>query len=292
MLPSHSQILIATLGTEPQVVTLAYDLLRAKGYRLSEVVVLHTAATAIQTALQRLQEHWQRYPSEWVAPLRLLPVLRDQAVITDIVSEADTHTLLQCLYHEVLTHKRARRMVHLCLAGGRKPMSLYAMLVAQLLCDDDDRVWYLLTEGWRPGDAQIMRVRPQDKVELLPIPVLRWSQVSPALTPLALLDDAWDAIHQQKQQRLIADAQHKAEFVERQLTTAERAVVALVVEGMDSKAIARRLGKKEKTVSNQLNKIYDKFRAFLGYRDDVGVDRYVLISELKVYYTLYGSARG
>lgn len=36
------QVLIATLGSEPQVVTLALDMLRAKGYSIAAVKVVHT----------------------------------------------------------------------------------------------------------------------------------------------------------------------------------------------------------------------------------------------------------
>jgi hypothetical protein len=37
-------VMIATLGTEPQVVTAAFDLLRQEGERPGRVVVLHTSA--------------------------------------------------------------------------------------------------------------------------------------------------------------------------------------------------------------------------------------------------------
>jgi hypothetical protein len=36
------QVLIDTLGSEPQVVTLALGLLQVKGYSIGEVIVLHT----------------------------------------------------------------------------------------------------------------------------------------------------------------------------------------------------------------------------------------------------------
>jgi hypothetical protein len=54
----NQQTLIFTLDTEPQVVTLALDLLRAKGYPIGDVVVLHTVAAAMQPVLARLQEQF------------------------------------------------------------------------------------------------------------------------------------------------------------------------------------------------------------------------------------------
>jgi hypothetical protein len=47
-------ILIATLGSEPQVVTLVLDLLQAKGYAIAEVIVVHTGGDAVQPALKML----------------------------------------------------------------------------------------------------------------------------------------------------------------------------------------------------------------------------------------------
>ncbi len=54
-------------------------------------------------------------------------------IVADIVSEGDARALLATLYDEVCAQKRARRMIHLCISGGRKTMTLYAMLVAQWL---------------------------------------------------------------------------------------------------------------------------------------------------------------
>jgi hypothetical protein len=47
------KVLIATLGTEPQVVTLALDLLLAKSYSIAEVIILHTAGKVEGILLRR-----------------------------------------------------------------------------------------------------------------------------------------------------------------------------------------------------------------------------------------------
>ena len=47
----------------------------------------------------------------------------------------------------VLAEKRAGHLVYLSIASGRKPMTVYGMVAAQLLFDEDDRVWHLLSEG-------------------------------------------------------------------------------------------------------------------------------------------------
>lgn len=44
MTPLRPAALVATLGTQPQVVTIALDLLLRRGERVDEVVVIHTSS--------------------------------------------------------------------------------------------------------------------------------------------------------------------------------------------------------------------------------------------------------
>jgi len=194
--------------------------------------------------------------------------------------------VLRTIYGVVLNEKRADRLVHLSIAGGRKPMAVYGMVVAQLLFDEDDRVWHLLFPGWRPGDERVMHKRPGDEVALVPIPVLRWSSVSPVATELALREDPWEAIQAQRTMQREEDRRRKREFVERWLTSAERDVVRLASQGLDNATIAERLDKAEKTVANQLTGVYSKLHEWRGYRTDVPVSRAVLIATFATYFAL------
>jgi CRISPR-associated protein Csx14 len=279
------QVLVATLGSEPQVVTLALDLLQAKGYPISEVIVVHTAGEAVQPALAALE---QEFALPGACGYRPMMVDGESGPVADIIGEADTAALLRTLYRVVLVEKRAGRLVHLSIAGGRKPMAVYAMVVAQLLFDEDDRVWHLLSEGWRPGDDRVMHVRPGDKVSLVPVPVLRWGSVSPVLTELALREDPWEAIQAQRTLQREDDRRRKREFVEHCLTPAERGVVRLACQGLDNAAIARQLGKSEKTVANQFTGIYEKLHEWRGFREDIPVSRAVLVAQFAVYFAAEG----
>src|SRR5713101_147129 len=268
------QVLIATLGSEPQVVTLVLDLLQAKRHPITEVVVMHTIGEAVRPALKRLAEE---FATPGTCTYRPVPVERDGWPIADILTEADTAALLRTLYRVVLTEKRAGRLVHLSIAGGRKPMAVYGMVVAQLLFDEDDRVWHRLSEDWRPGNERVMHVRPGDRVSLVPIPVLRWSAVSPVLTELAVREDPWEAIETQRSIRQEEDHRRKREFIEHHLTRAERELVRLACRGLDNATIARQLHKSEKTVANQFTPIYEKLHEWRGFRQDIPVSRPLLI---------------
>jgi CRISPR-associated protein Csx14 len=275
------QILIATLGPEPQVVTLALDLLRAKGYAIAEVIVLHTIGEAVRPALARLREEFTTPGSR---RFRQVVVQGEAGPVSDIITEEDVAALLRTMYRTVLAEKRAGRLIHLSIAGGRKPMAVCGMVVAQLLFDEDDRVWHLLTEGWRPGDERTMHIRPGDRVSLVPVPVLRWSSVSPVMTELALREDPWEAIQAQKSMKQEEDRRRKREFVEHWLTAAEREVVRLACQGLDNAAIGRQLHKSDKTVANQFTAIYGKLHEWRGFREDVPVSRTVLVAEFSVYF--------
>ena len=277
------QVLIATLGTEPQVVTLALDVLQSKGYDIAQVIVVHTTAAVVQPARQRLARELGSRHSLWY---RTVAIEGKDGPVADVATAADTAAVLRTLYQTVLAEKRAGRLVHLSIAGGRKPMAVYGMVVAQLLFSEDDSLWHLLSVGWHPGDERVMHKQPGDGVGLVPIPVLRWSSVSPVMTELALHEDPWDAIQAQRSLQRQEDWRRKREFVERWLTPAERDVIRLASEGLNNARIASRLSKAEKTVANQLTHIYAKLHEWRGYRTDVPVSRTVLVAEFAPYFAL------
>jgi CRISPR-associated protein Csx14 len=282
------QVLVATLGVEPQVVTLTLDLLKAKGYPIAQVIMVHTVGKVVQPALERLA---QEFALPGACDYRTIPVTDEEEPVADIINEKKATALLQTLYRVVLAEKRAGNLIHLCIAGGRKPMAIYGMVTAQLLFDEDDRLWYLLSEDWRPGNERVMHFSPGDRTWLVPVPVLHWSAVSPALTELARRENPWEAIQFQKMMRQREEWQRKREFIEYKLTPAEREVVRLACEGLDSAAIACRLNKSEKTVTNQFTSIYDKFREWRGFRDDVAIGRAGLVAEFAIYFALEGGEK-
>ena len=47
-------------------------------------------------------------------------------------------------------------------------MAAYEMVVAQLLFDDNDHVWHLHSENWRPENERVMDATWQPATEILP----------------------------------------------------------------------------------------------------------------------------
>jgi CRISPR-associated protein Csx14 len=280
------QTLIATLGSEPQVVTLALDQLFARDYVIDQVVVVYTADDAVLQAMARVASEFDGtvYPR---VTLQTVPIADARGAVQDFRVDDDMRALQRALYHEVREAKRQGRTVHLCVSGGRKVMGVMAMVVAQLLFDANDRVWHLMSEGWTPGSEKRMHARPEDQVWLVPVPVLRWTDSAGLLAVFGELDDPEEALRRQEELARADDLRRAREFVENKLTRAERGVVELTCRGLDNAAIARRLSKSEATVANQLTSAYSKLNEFLGFPERAP-DRTVLVATLGLYFALRG----
>lgn len=264
-------VLIATLGAEPQVISLATQTLLRQDALLRAVVVLHTHAAyePVATALPLLQNCFATQPT-W-PPLHTEPVPVD-----DVLEPAQFEQFSQSLYTVLKTWIAQPARIHLLLAGGRKPMAMLGMSVAQLVCGPDDRVWYLHSDEVLRKSGRML-TELGDQVQLIAIPLPRFTAAPPlftrpfqAATPAA----ARDVLAAEQRQRL----QH---FVHHELTAAEREVAALVARDvLTVKEIGARLHKSPKTVTNQLNTIYSKLESFFGLQPDVGVKREFLRREL------------
>ena len=120
--------LIATLGTEPQVVTLALQALTDRGEAVHEVVVLHTAPREprIGAAIARLDAAFAGEPrlAAWRGHYRRVTVEGQAGPVADMLVEEDFGAVLAALYRLVRDRKQAAFRVHLNVSGGRKLMSL------------------------------------------------------------------------------------------------------------------------------------------------------------------------
>lgn len=286
--PAPSAVLIATLSSKPQLVTLCLDLLLAREAQIDETVVLHTspARAATRTALARLRDE----VAAVYAPMRLRPVcLCDPAgrLYDDVDSPAAARDAFRALYREIKAAKQRGRRVHLSIAGGRKILSIYGMAAAQLLFDAGDRVWHISSTPdliarealhGAAGEASLIR-----------IPVLRWSQISPVLTDLVLSDDPFEAVTRQAQLREADAVRVARDFVQQTLTPAEREVVTLLVRGgLSNREIAAQTFRSAKTVGHQLSSAYRKARDAFGL---TRADRHTLTSLLAAYFTLEEGSR-
>lgn len=279
--------LIATLGTEPQVVTVTLDLLIEQGITFDEVVVIHTAPDQekIKTALATLDRELAsaRYHAR---VLSYHPVLlqSEGRPIQDIYTEQDAGAVFTLLYRQVLAQKTRHRIVHLNAAGGRKGMMIFGMATAQILFDDADCLWLLSSTEAFTQSRELHRRSPAD-ARLIPIPVLRWSRIPQVFTPLLVYDDPFQAINYQREFLDAEDRERKERFLA-SLSEPERRIVEVLVRQThrSNKEIGELLGYATHTVNNYLTTIYDKARSFFGLRQEAAGKREVLVGLLASYF--------
>ncbi|HIE03952.1 MAG TPA: hypothetical protein EYP61_04250, partial [Candidatus Latescibacteria bacterium] len=239
------ETLVATLGTEPQVVTLVLDELLRRGHIVRRTIVVHTddSIEPVKTAVFKLKAEAGRYYSYLSPPVRFgfEPIEGDRGRPQDILTEEDAGAAFKTLYRIVLREKRAGYRIHLSIAGGRKAMAVYGMAVAQLLFDEEDRVWHVVSEEVLHSRERL-HAEPDERVVLVPIPVLKWSTISPVMTELVVFEDPWRAMSKQREMRELRDRISLLHFVEHELSPMEREILKLLVgEGLSNKELACRI---------------------------------------------------
>lgn len=279
-----SATLIATLGTEPQVVTAALDLLCRKGERIRRVWVVHTVASEGSSIASSLQTLQKAIREDYVAQgidLTCHPIVDENGrSLPDVETEAASRAVFVLLYRLVRQAKLDGDRVHLSIAGGRKTMAVFGMAAAQLLFDGEDRLWHLYSGG---EFLTTKRLHPQegDEVHLVPIPLVLWSSVSPILLNIAKVDDPYKAYELQRNERVRQEMAQAEAFLEKELSASEREVVELLVgETLSDEEIAARLCKSRRTVEQQLRSAYQKAEEYYEIGE---VNRTHLISLLKLY---------
>jgi len=290
MTASRASALISTLGSEPQVVTSALDLLLAQGEPVSQVDVLHTSPRSGPTvsAVNTVREAFSACQYGASITLRLHPILVDCQPTEDVETPAASAAAFRALYRLVRAHKQQERQVHLCIAGGRKNLAIFGMVTAQLLFDASDCLWHLYSAG-EFLNSKRLHPQPGDEVHLLAIPVLLRDYLSPALTHLRHIDDPYEALQLIEQLDLNRKLESAASFIQGALTGAERRVVALLVlEGLSDQEIASRLLLSPRTVEQHLRSAYAKAAAHWELET---VNRTQLVALLHIYFSLPGSEK-
>jgi len=277
-------VLIATLGSEAQVVTAALDLLRRKGEQIGRVEVVHTTApgTPVGEALARLQGEFAGNPdlAGVTLQLRALRTTRGQ-LLEDVETPEAARVAFRALYAAVRAAKLDGLRVHLCIAGGRKTMAVFGMAAAQLLFEPDDRLWHLHSWG---AFLESKRMHPEagDEVHLVSIPLILWGQVSPLLAGLDQVADPYEAVEKVQRSQLHQRYSAARAFVRSALTEAEERVVeALVRSGGSDARIAANLHLSPRTVERHLRSAYQKAAECWELET---VSRTHLIALLNIYY--------
>jgi len=190
----QEETLIATVGTESQVVTLVLDSLLSKGCNIGELVLLYTEAPSVISGIEKIEHEIGNYSP---IIIRRVLIVGGGNALDDFRTADDVNIMSKIIYQVIKGCKQKGMTVHLSVAGGRKVMGIMAMVVAQMLFRAEDRLWYLLTEGLKSGDRQEMHINDHNSHLLIEIPVVRWEEAS-LLLGMEEFADPMDLIHWQE----------------------------------------------------------------------------------------------
>src|SRR5690606_31341402 len=239
-------IYIATLGQRPEAITVAFDRLHEQ-YHYQAMGILHTEPniSGIAQAFADLRTVYRHdYPT---IPVHFHEIaFEDGTPFIDIENQQSAEAYYRGVLQVLYGYKRDGWRVHLMIAGGRKAMSIYAMLAASVIFETPhDCVWTVLSPETMLAKAGQFHIPPglRPQVQLVELP-LRTARVAPGTNIEALLE------------RPIS----RGEAFLVKLTPAERELVDLLRRNpYASNDQLGQLGHKSgRTVENQLGAIYDK----------------------------------
>ena len=276
-------LLIATLGSKPQLVTLALDCLHEMGDDPSFLRIIHASKTRPETrqALETLDADFRtKHPLLNYQPIELND---GGKVLMDITSPEDVHVAFRTMYAEVRDAKLDEKKIHLLIAGGRRTLTVAGMATAQILFDDEDRLWHLASHP-RLEDSGNLHATPGEWCRLIPIPVIPWGRLSPVFDVLRSVDDPFEAARLLSKLRLHEQWDQARIFVLTRLSGAEKNVVELLVRnGLSQNEIAESLSLSTRTIEQHLRSAYQKAKEHWDLENDVRQTQ--LVRLLSIFFT-------
>ena len=260
---NQKQVLVATLGGQPQIVTFTLDLLLAD-FPITDVIVVHPKASEgrLRQSLTRLMgefagDYYQA--KDRIVHFRSHMLMSDGNPLDDIQGEDHADGTLDTFFQLISDLKHRQYRIHLSVTGGRRLMGLLALSAAALKFDPDDRIWHLYT----PDDVQAQA----DSGAVMHMPLNRGIKLipTPYIFPGTYSYSSADSFHiAEREQRSQLDAQQadRCRHVVEQLTTRQLEVLRAFAAGLSQHEVSNKLSIASKTVDRHKATILDLCREF------------------------------
>ncbi|GEM_PF-304037 len=155
-----SNILVATLGTSPGVVTEAMDLLIEQGCQPDGVILLKTQHDRVSQSYDLLLEHippYYEYEKNWIVPVDI------ESEGEDVDTPEAVKEFMQKACLVLKSHRKIGNKCFVCIAGGRKTMSALMALAVQFY--GAERLFHIWVPGWIEEKGGIQKIRNLDDEE-------------------------------------------------------------------------------------------------------------------------------
>jgi CRISPR-associated protein Csx14 len=280
-----TSVCIATLGGQPQVVTLALDVLLARGEAIGELIVVHLSEhnPRYRAALGLLAGEFagDRYRGRHCR-YRPLAVTLAGRPIDDLASETASGAALDTFIRLIQRLKRQDRAIHLCLSGGRRLLGMLAMSAMQIYGDHADQVWHLYSSDavrQRTADGAELHLEAGAEVRLVRVPVLPLGQYFPWLRP----PDGIAGLGAQA--RTVDAAAHaRCRHVAEQLTHSQREVLRVIARGLAPQEAAAELKVEISTIHAHKTPIFELCRIAWDLPPDANLDYRWLREQFRSYF--------
>lgn len=273
----YKHTFVATLGGEPQIVTLTLDLLLKRGIPIYEVIVIHPAASPrIQPSLERLNAEFVGDSYLFEGQRRIIHFRQQvlnhyDTVIDDIVDEATANGTLDTIGTLIRGLKRQQRIIHFSISGGRRLMTFLSFSAALLYFETPDELLHLYTpEEIKQRDSRngAMHITPGDGRRLIEVPFARAAQPFFAL----MLNRTPSATIQTQQEQQKTEEHRRCRQVLDALNERSRAILVELARGFHPHEVAQKLCLDQSTISYYTSKIYRECRNVWDVPDDVRLD--------------------
>lgn len=252
-------VLVAPIGTEAQIVSTAVFLLGKKGININKIIVLHSTTNDenLSMAIDRIKDYYADIP---FMDFELRPFSRKGKAVEKMGTALESEITLYTIYNVIRELKNNGDTVHLLCSGGRKIIAAYAMLTAQMLFGDKDRLWYLISEGEFLKSRKMLPETGQDMKEtnLIRLPFLSWQGVLPSITEINSIEDPMDAYDRISKLEKAMKYNQVVKFIKK-CTPKQFEVLSLMVgEELTNEEIVERMFISKKTLESHQAKLYQK----------------------------------